>query len=155
MLKLKISMKKVLFTIVFFCSIFAGFAKEGVDEPMEEVDNSIVIDRIGNSDIEITLPSIIFTFKEVDVKLRFLNPSHTKLLLDKGKINFIINGEDVKLEFVNGEASFKHKFDQSKSLSIFTEDFSYKTSVAAYPLWAFLVPLGFIALWVIRRMMKK
>lgn len=148
-------MKKVLFTIVFLCSIFTGFAKEGVDEPMEEVDNSIVIDRISNSDIEVTIPSLIFTFKEVDVKLRFLNPEHTKLLLNKGKINFIINGEDVQLEFVNGEASFKHKFDQSKSLSIFTEDFSYSKSVTAYPLWAFLVPLGFIVLWILKRMMKK
>lgn len=148
-------MKKVLFTIIFFCSALAGFAKEGMDEPVEEVDNSVVIDRIGNSDIEVTLPSMIFTFKEVDVKLRFLNPEHTKLLLNKGKISFIINGEDVTLEFINGEASFKHKFNKSKSLSIYTEDFSYNKIVTAYPLWALLIPLGFIVLWLIKRMMKK
>ncbi len=148
-------MKKVLFTIVLFCSIFSGFAKEGIDEPVEEIDNSIVIDRIGNSDIEVTLPSLIFTFKEVDVKLKFLNPSHTKLLLNKGKINFIINGEDTELEFVNGQASFKHKFDKSRALSIFTEDFSFNTSVTAYPLWALFVPIGFIVLWIIRRKMRK
>lgn len=148
-------MKKVFFTIVLFCSIFSGFAKEAVDEPLEEIDNSIIIDRIGNSDIEVTLPSLIFTFKEVDVKLRFLNPNHTKLLLNKGKINFIINGEDTELEFVNGEAGFKHKFDKNKALTIFAEDFSFNKTVTAYPLWALFVPLGFILLWLIRKKMKK
>ncbi|CAN5553525.1 hypothetical protein BH10BAC1_BH10BAC1_19960 [soil metagenome] len=148
-------MKKVLFTIVLFCSILSGFAKEGYDEPMEMVDNSVVIDRIGNADIEITMPSMIFTFKEATIKLKFVNPNHTKLLLDKGIISFIINGEDRKLEFINGEASFIHSFKDNKTLSIFTEDFSFSTTVTAYPLWAFLVPLGFILLWIIKRMIKK
>lgn len=148
-------MKKVLFTIVFFCSVFSGFAKEGADEPIEVVDNSIVIDRIGNGDLEITLPSLIFTFNEVDVKLKFLNPNHTKLLVNKGKIDFIINGEEKQLNFVNGEASFKHKFDKDRALSIFTEDFSFNTTVTAYPLWACFVPIGLIVLWLIKRKMKK
>jgi hypothetical protein len=150
-------MKRILFTIIFFCSFLSGFPKEGVDaeEPIEIIDNSIVIDRIGNNDIEVTLPSIIFTFKEVDVKLKFLNPNHTKLLLNKGNITFIANGKDLKLEFIDGQASFKHKFDQSKKLTIFTEDFSYSTAVTAYPLWAILVPIGFIIFWIIRRMIKK
>lgn len=148
-------MKKVLFAIIFFGSILSGFAKEGVDEQTEIVDNSIVIDRIGNSDVEVTLPSVIFTFKEVDIKLRFTNPNHTKLLLNKGVISFIINGEDKQLEFINGEAHFSQKFDTSKTLSILTEDFSFKTTVTAYPLWAFFIPIGFIVLWLIKRMMKK
>ncbi|MGZ4118670.1 MAG: hypothetical protein ACXVPY_14380 [Bacteroidia bacterium] len=115
----------------------------------------MVIDRIGNDDIEVTLPSVIFTFSEADIKLKFKNPNHTKLLLNNGKIDFIINGEDRILTFVNGEASFKHKFDTNKSLSIYTEDFSYNTTVTAYPMWVFFVPIGFIVLWLIRRMMKK
>jgi len=148
-------MKKIFFAIIFFCSIFSGYAKEGQDQESGIVDNSIVIDRIANGDIEVTVPSFILTFQEVEIKLKFVNPNHTKLLLNKGKINFIMNGEDLQLNFVNGEASFKHKFDTSKQLTILTEDFSFKTSVTAYPLWAFLVPLGFIVLWVIRRMIKK
>ncbi len=154
-LKLKTSMKKLLFAIAFLLAFVTGFSKEIPDEGVEIVDNSVVIDRVTNSDIEVTLPSMIFTFKDVVVKLKFVNPNHTKLLLNKGKINFIINGEDKELEFVNGEASFIQKFDTRKTLSIFTEDFSYNTTVTAYPLWAFFVPLGFIVLWIIKRMMKK
>lgn len=149
-------MKKVLLAITFILTIFTGFAKEIPDvEEIEVVDNSVVIDRITNDDIEVTLPSLIFTFKDVEVKLRFLNPNHTKLLLNKGKISFIINGEDKELVFVDGQASFIQKFNDSKKLSILTDDFSFNTTVTAYPLWAFLVPLGFIALWIIKRMMKK
>ncbi len=148
-------MKKALFSVVLLCSFFAtnSFAKNE-EEQSESVDNSIVIDRIGNDDIEITLPSVIFTFSEVDVKLKFKNPNQTKLLLNNGKIDFIINGEDQIITFVNGEGSFKHKFDKSKELSILTEDFSFKTSVTAYPMWVFFVPLGFIIIWIIRRKMK-
>ena len=149
-------MKKVLLSLVLFCSFFAtsSFAKNE-EEELQSVDNSIVIDRIGNDDIEVTLPSVIFTFNEVNVKLKFKNPNHTKLLLNNGKIDFIINGQDQVITFVNGEASFKHKFDTSRSLSIYTEDFSFNTIVTAYPLWVFLIPVGFIILWLIRRMMKK
>lgn len=154
-LKLKNCMKKALFAVTFFCSVISGFAKEMPDEGVEVVDNSIVIDRVTNSDIEVTLPSLIFTFKEVEVKLRFVNPNHTKLLLNKGKINFIINGEDKELVFVDGKASFIQKFDTGKTLSIFTEDFSYNKTVTAYPLWAIFVPFGFIILWILLRMMRK
>ena len=148
-------MKKALLAVTLFCSVITGFSKEIHDEEVEVVDNSVVIDRITNSDIEVTLPSLIFTFKEVTVKLKFINPNHTKLQLNKGKISFIINGEDKDLIFVDGEASFIQKFDVSKTLSIFTEDFSYNTTVTAYPLWALLVPFGFIILWILKRMMRK
>ncbi|MBA3971256.1 MAG: hypothetical protein H0X46_03790 [Bacteroidetes bacterium] len=151
-------MKQFLFSLTLFVSLLSVSvvtAKERLDEPLQDVDKSIVIDRIGNSDIEVTLPSVIFTFKETNVKLRFVNPTHTKLLVNSSKLDLIVNGQNMSLEFVNGEASFKHKFDQSKTLSIFIEDFSYSNTVTAYPLWAFLVPIGFIILWLIRRMMKK
>ncbi|MGZ4034227.1 MAG: hypothetical protein ACXVDZ_18670 [Bacteroidia bacterium] len=149
-------MKKLLLSIVLFCSLFSNYSfAKNEEEELQTVDNSVVIDRIGNDDIEVTLPSVIFTFSEADIKLKFKNPNHTKLLLNNGKIDFIINGEDRILTFVNGEASFKHKFDTNKSLSIYTEDFSYNTTVTAYPMWVFFVPIGFIVLWLIRRMMKK
>jgi hypothetical protein len=151
-------MKQFLFTITLLVSFLSAGtvnAKEREDEPMQDIDNSVIIDRISNRDIEVTLPSVIFTFKEVDVKLKFVHPDHTKLLVNNNKLDLIVNGQNMKLEFVNGEASFRHKFDQDKTLSIYIEDFSYTNTVTAYPLWAFLVPAGFIVLWLIRRMMKK
>ena len=150
-------MKKILYTIALLFSVFSSsgiFAKVDPDEP-ENIDNSLVIDRISNDDIVVSIPSLIFTFKDVEIKLKFKDPQHTKLLLNKNKVDFIINGEIKELTFVNGEASFAHRFDNNKSLSIYAEDFSYSTTVTAYPLWAILVPIAFIVLWVITRMMKK
>jgi hypothetical protein len=148
-------MKKALLAVFLICSALTGFSKEVKETEEEMVDNSVVIDRITNSDIEVTLPSLIFTFKEVEVKLKFVNPNHTKLLLNKGNVEFIINGEIKELQFVDGAASFTHKFDKNKNLTIFTEDFSYDTTVTAYPLWALLTPFAFIVLWIIFRKMRK
>jgi uncharacterized protein YhbP (UPF0306 family) len=133
---------------------FNGYSKFE-EEPDETVDNSLVIDRISNDDIEVTIPSLIFTFRDVEIKLRFLNPNHTKLLLNKNKVNFIINGEEKELTFVNGEASFTHRFNNDKTLSIYAEDFSFTQSITAYPLWAILLPMILILLWMMRRKMKK
>ena len=150
-------MKKIflfLLVVASFGSLSVS-AKTDNEEPLEEVDGSIVIDRISNDDIQVILPSMIFSFSDVDVKLKFKNPGHTKLLLNKNKIEFLINGEITVLEFVNGEASFKHKFDKSKSLSILVEDFSYDQKVTVYPLWAILIPVILIVLFILKRMIKK
>src|SRR4051812_5959494 len=112
-------MKKLLLFFVVIGLLFSTTlnAKTDQEQYRDEVDNSLVIDRISNEDIQIILPSVIFSFSDVDVKIKFNNPEHTKLLLNKNKVEFIINGEPTMLEFVNGEASFKHKFDTSKNLS--------------------------------------
>lgn len=150
-------MKKLLLKITLFCSFLITLnAFAGVEPDQEEsIDNSIIIDRIGNSDIDITLPSIIFTFQEVTIKLKFHNPNQTKLLINKNKLDFIINGESIVLTFVDGEASYTHKFDTSNRLSIFVDDFSYNNTVTAYPIWAILVPVGLILLWIMMRIMKR
>ena len=150
-------MKKILFTIAFLCStLFSinGFSKDEEEQP-EEIDSSVIIDRINNDDIEVSIPSLIFTFTDAEIKLKFKNPEHTKLLLNKNKINFIINGADKTLTFINGEASFINKFNNSNSLSIYTEEFSFNQKVTAYPLWAILAPVVLILFWIIRRVMKK
>lgn len=150
-------MKKVLPLILFFSfSLIAinTFSKNKEDES-ETVDNSVVIDRIGNTDIEVIIPSVIFTFWEAEIKLKFKNPQHTKLLLGKNKLDFIINGEDKELTFVNGEASFMHKFDKDNSLSIFTEEFSFDQKVTTYPLWAILLLIALLLFWIVKRRIKK
>ncbi|MDQ3046478.1 MAG: hypothetical protein M3R27_02950 [Bacteroidota bacterium] len=148
-------MKKIVpFLILSILALghFSVHAK--MDIPEEEIDNSIVIDRITNDDIDVILPSMIFTFSEAVVKLKFKNPTHTKLLLNKNVIEFIINGESRSLTFVNGEASFTNSFSDTRKLSIYTEEFSYSTTVTAYPVWAFIVPLAFLVLIILLRMKK-
>ena len=133
-------------------AVFGGSEREG---DTESPDNSIVIDRIVNDDIEVTIPSVIFSFAEATIKLKFRNPEHTKLLLNNNRLNFIINGEDVELLFKNGEANFYHKFADDSSLSIYVEEFSYSKEINALPLWVLLLPAGLLLIWGIRKSMNK
>lgn len=150
-------MKKLLSLILLFSfSVLAiNTFSRNIDEPSETIDNSIVIDRISNADIEVTLPSVIFTFRDAEIKLKFKNIHQTKLQASKNELEFIINGENKKLLFVNGEATFKHRFDSSNSLSIFAEDFSFNQKVTAYPLWAIILPIALLFVLIIKNRMKK
>jgi hypothetical protein len=150
-------MKKNLFFLSFLLSLFTFSleAKNETEIETETVDNSIIIDRIGNEDIQVSIPSPLFSFSEAEIKIKFINPSHTRLLLNKNKVEFIINGEPTVLEFVNGEASFKHSFKDSSKLSIYTEDFSFNKNVKVYPMWAIVIPAILIVLFLLSRIFKK
>lgn len=150
-------MKRLVLFFTLVLALFAGKAIAKSDEEIVplEVDNSIVIDRIANEDILVSISSPIFSFKEADITLKFVNPQHTKLLLNKNRIEFIINGETRILDFTDGIASFKHKFDNSKNITIYTEDFSYTKTVTVYPLWAILLPVVLIVLYILKRLLFK
>lgn len=150
-------MKKILFVFTILLSFLSISltAKNDTERESEEVDNSIVIDRVGNNDIQIIIPSPLFSFSEPEIKIKFVNPSHTRLLINKNMVEFIINGELKTLEFINGEASFKHRFNESKNLSIFAEDFSYNKNVNVIPLWAIILSVTLILLFILSRIFKK
>jgi hypothetical protein len=148
-------MKKTLFLLTFLLSFFSVSLEAKNETESETIDNSIIIDRIGNEDIQISIPSTIFSFSEPDIKIKFVNPSHTRLLLNKNKVEFIINGVPTALEFVNGEASFKHSFKDSNNLSIYAEEFSYNKNIKVYPLWAIVIPAVLLLLFIISRIIKK
>jgi len=150
-------MKRIILFLTFFFSLFAAPTFAKIYNPIEqvEVDESIVIDRIGNEDIVVTIPSPVFSFADATVKLRFKNPQHTKLLLNKNRIEFIINGEAVILDFVDGASSFRHRFDTSKTLTIYTEEFSFNKTVKVYPLWAILIPALVLVLYLLKRIFTK
>lgn len=146
-------MKKLRFLILFLSVSllsFSSFAKIERGAPVNNnKDNSVIIERIGNDDIEVSIPSVIFFFSDVDVKLRFKNPRHTRLLFNKNKIIFIINGEEKPLNFINGEVSFKKKFDKDKVLAIFTEGFSYNHEITVISLWTILTPIVFALILIV------
>jgi hypothetical protein len=150
-------MKKTLFFLSFLISLisFQLQAKNDTEIETETVDNSIIIDRVGNDDIHISIPSPIFAFSEADIKVKFNNSSHTRLLINKNRVEFIINGEPTILHFVNGEASFKHSFKESSHLSIYTEDFSFNKNIKIYPLWSILIPVILILLFIAVRLFKR
>lgn len=139
-------MKKLRFPILFLCICMLSFSSFAKNETVasdnnDNIDNSIIIERIDNEDIEVSIPSIVFPFSDVDVKLRFKNPQHTRLLFNKNKITFIINGDEKLLNFINGEVRFKKKFDQDKVLAIFAEGFSYNQEITVISLWTILSPI--------------
>ena len=153
-------MRQLRFTILFFLFSllsFSLFAKLENDRPENDgiVDNSIIIARINNDDIEVSIPLVIFSFSDAEIKLKFKNPQHTRLLLNKNKINFIINGEEKQLDFVNGEASFKKKFDNDKVLTIFIEEFSYNHNLTVFSIWSIILPIAAIIALIILMMMKR
>ncbi|MDF2438707.1 MAG: hypothetical protein K0Q95_3083 [Bacteroidota bacterium] len=145
--------------ILLACALILAFMNSVIakDEPGDynEIDNSIIIDRISNDDVTVTIPSPVFSFREAEVKIKFHNPEHTKLLLNKNKVEFLVNGEPMLLDFANGEASFKHNFKNSNIISIYCEDLSYSNKVTVYPLWAILIPLAVILLYILKRLFLK
>lgn len=145
--------KLIAFFLVLSNLVFGK--NDETEASYSSIDNSIVIDRITNDDIEVTVPSLLFTFKDATIKVRFKNLEHPRLLLNKGKINFIIDGIDKELNFNNGEATFQRSFSDNNSLTIYAEEFGYSTKVTAYPLWVFLAPFILIVLWIVIRQMNK
>ena len=141
------------FSLLSFNTLFAKIEREEADQ--NNVDNSITISRIGNEDIEVTAPYIVYSFLDTDIKLKFVNPEHTRLLLNKNKIDFIIDGADTQLNFVNGEASFKKRFDSGSSLTIFTEEFSYNHKVIVIRLWEIILPIALLIALIVFRIKNK
>ena len=138
---------KPLLSALFILSLTVGYARIG-DEEIMNMESSIIIERIDNSDVEISIPSMVFTFSDTEIRIKFKNPRHTKLLTNNDTLKFIVNGEEKEVGFVNGEGSFMHRFDKSNTITILAEDLNYQASVSAYPLWVFFVPLGFIGIWM-------
>lgn len=153
-------MKKLLYIILFLSfSVPAinSFSKND-DDTIAKKDNSLIINRITNDDINVSVPSLIFGFKDTDIKLKFKNPRHGRLILNNDKIHFIINGEDTELTFIKGEAHFTKKFDTNKTLTIYTEGFSYSTKITVFPVWAIVLPIALLilwGLWSIRKTLRK
>ncbi|MCE3278385.1 MAG: hypothetical protein K0S44_576 [Bacteroidetes bacterium] len=151
-------MKKSLVLFTLFFSFFTSISiasNEPAEEKQQDVDNSIIIDRISNDDVNINISSPVFSFTDAEIKIKFNNPEHTKLLLNKNTVELIVNGESKVLNFVNGEASFKHRFDKSNHISIYVEDLSFSKHVTVYPLWALIIPIAVILLYFIKRMITK
>lgn len=150
-------MKKLLSLILFFffCILTTTSFSKSKEDEAEIIDNSVVIDRLENSDIEVLVPAVVFTFMDAEIKLKFKNPQHPRLQVSKNEIEFIINGENKKLLFVDGTATFKYRFQSSNNLTIYAEEFSFNQKITACPLWAILLPIALLLFWIIYRKMKK
>lgn len=139
--------KRYVLLLLVPCLLFVIKAKaigieNGAPEYNDNTDVSVIIARIMGNDVEVTIPSIIYTFADTDIKIRFKNPEHTRLLYNNNKVNFIINGEEKLLLFQNGECHIKKRFlSTDEQLTIYAEMFSYRHSITPISLWSFIIPL--------------
>lgn len=150
--------KRRLLIFIFFLALsplFAGF-EQGVAENNDNIDNSIIIARIKGDDVEVTVPKIIFTFTDTDIKIKFKNPEHTRLLYNNNRVNFIINGEDTILNFVNGEVTITKRFTTSDTaIKIYSEEFSYTHAFAPIALWYIVLPLVLLLAAIVYYLMRE
>jgi hypothetical protein len=145
----------ILSALIFVSTKVTAKGDTELEQPIESIDNSIIIDRINNDDISVSVPNFILAFKEAEIKLTFNNPEHIKLLLNNNKLKFIINGEEKELTFENGVATLSMSFAEHNNLSIYIEDFNFTKKVTAYPLWAFIVPIVLIIGLILLKIYKK
>jgi hypothetical protein len=131
------------------------FARIG-DEEIKNLENSLVIHRVDNSDLDVSLPGMVFTFTDAEITLKFRDPQHPKLQLNNNELGFIVNGTEQKVKFTDGVGVITHRFNSGNHVTIYCEDFSFESRVSAYPAWIFVVPVAFMGIWVARgRFTKK
>lgn len=137
---------KYFFAFLFSISLlgYAG-SDNTAAENNDNTDHAIIIARIKKEDIDVTVPSVIFTFTDTEIKLKFKNPEHTRLLYNNNKVNFIVNGDDMLLTFVNGECVIKKQLSTNdKYIGIYSEEFGYKKPIMPIAIWHILVPVFFL-----------
>ncbi len=112
--------------------------------------------RIGKDDILVETPSFVSKGKPTDIHIRFKNINHPRLNEGSGIFSFIIDGIPAELNFVKGEATLKHVFNEP-SISVFADDFQYTQSVHFYPSMIYFeaTALLIILVVVVRRRMRK
>lgn len=130
---------RIFIVSICVCLSITSFARVEYDE-LENIDQSVQVDRITNSDIEVQMPNYVLKGNYAEVKLKFVSATHPKLVLNYGIINFIINGADIPVAFTNGEAVIPIKFSDSNSLSIYIDDFSFERNITIISLWMIVIP---------------
>ncbi len=121
-------------------------------EEIKEMDQSVEVPRIGNDDIRIEMPHYALKNSYIEIHVKFVSPTHPKLVLNNNKLEFIINGKNESLTFdEKGEAVVPVKFDKENEVRIFIEDFGYGAKVTVISLWLLVLPVVLIFFWVLKR----
>jgi hypothetical protein len=140
----------IFLMLVPICSMGGNDLKENPNSS----ENS-TFTRLSNEDLIIELPASVSKGGEEEIKIRFKDNSHPRLVERHGSFSFIIDGVPTDIGFVNGEATVKHIFNEP-FISIYCEDFHFEQSVKFSHYWIYFIPLGFLALFVaLRRLRSK
>ncbi len=152
-------MKKIILILASLFTIQLN-AKEYNDAEAFDKQNNPTLTTLTNSDLKVQLPEYIFSNTNTTITFEFVNPNNQKLIDNNYKLDFIVNGENQTVVFDNkGVGKIDIKFASSQSLSVFYENFAYKTNLSVIPLWMVITPIlllvSFIAFRIVRGKKKK
>jgi hypothetical protein len=127
----------------------------GVEEPNHA---AFVRGRIAADDLKIDMPAKVEKGKALQIHFTFKNVAHRRLKDGAGTFTFIVNGNPVDLNFVNGQATLNYTFQES-FISIYCDDFRFQQEIKSTPIWLFAAP-GFAVVLIVvavkgRRRKKK
>lgn len=132
-----------------------GFARIE-DGDIEKLDQSIQIPRISDGDIAVDIPSWMIEGMYGEIKIRFISPTHPKLVLNNNVISIIINSEEHNVSFnENGEAVVPYKFSGNSSVKILAEDFSFNGSITLISKNVLIVISVLILVLVLRKFIRR
>ncbi len=139
-------MKKILVAVIFVLSLVTLQAREYTDTPTSK---STQIDRVSNSDIYFDIPHLIFSHTNTLVTVKFKDSNHSKLIANKYKLHFIVNGTDQEVEFdKNGVGVLSCVFSESNRFSVLFENVAYNIAMPVISIWYMLLPMAALLLFV-------
>jgi len=144
----------LLVSLVFYFS-FNCFARIE-DGDIEKLDQSIQIPRISDGDIAVEIPSWVIDGMYGEIKIRFISPTHPKLVLNNNLISLLINSEAHDITFnEKGEAIIPFKFSGVSSVKILTEDFSFTGGVSVISKNILIAVSALILFLVLRKFIRR
>ena len=147
-------MKKNLL-VALFISLLANFslAKDVTEiehENITETISAFSINRLGNNDIDIIMPSFVFSNTITKIQLQFKDPDNLKLINNEYIIPFIINGEEMNVKFDGkGTGTIDYTLIDKSDLSIYCEDSKYESKLHLISIWYILFPLILLSTFLI------
>ncbi|MBC7862061.1 MAG: hypothetical protein IAF38_03750 [Bacteroidia bacterium] len=147
-------MNRKLLTLLSLLLSLSFFAKDYHDLLNQE--NAVQISRVGNNDLTVKMPDFIFENTNSKIELQFVNPANPKLTENNYQLGFILNGQEIPVTFdKNGHAVINHKFQSGDKASLLFEDLSYTKELNIISLWMIIVPVAFVALLIILRVLNQ
>ena len=151
-------MKKIFFFLsaFVFSSVLLN-AKDYNDNGARKSDiqETAIVSRIGNNDLNILLPDYIFEGTNTKLELQFKDPKSSKLIENNFNLIFTLNGQDIPVKFDNnGKGIINHAFSNGEPLQLLFEDFSFRKELNIISLWMIIAPLAIIALLITLRLIN-
>lgn len=141
-------MKNILFSLFVIVSLSA------LSRDFSETEKSVSTfynqtHRINSEELKLNFPVVMIENLNQNIQAKITPANHPKLVANNYKINAIVNGKDVILNFnENGIASFEVNLKKGQNFNFLLDDFTFSSKLSVTPIGWVLVP-GAILLLII------